>query len=235
MKRILVIEDQPVMRRNIQTILEMEGFEVITAANGREGVVAARSALPDLILCDVMMPELDGYGVLAALRREPATAPIPFIFLTAKGEQADLRTGMNLGADDYLPKPVSSDGLLAAVNARLARQQAQDERLAKEVASASGFNPDFSSAQPLEQLGLTPREAEVLLWVAQGKSNGDIAILLGMAETTVKRHLSNLFPKLGVESRNAATMEALEILSRARPGDRRQPAVQKLTGSKDRR
>jgi DNA-binding NarL/FixJ family response regulator len=216
MKRILVIEDQPVMRRNIQTILEMEGFEVVAADNGKKGLEAARKNPPDLILCDVMMPELDGYGVLAALRQDPGTATIPFIFLTAKGEKTDLRTGMNLGADDYLAKPVSSEELIAAVSARFHRQQAHDQHLERELSEAHGFNPDFASAKPLETLGLTEREAEVLLWVAQGKSNGDIAIILGMAEATVKRHLSNLFPKLGVESRNAATIRALELLS-ARP------------------
>ncbi|HYT58571.1 MAG TPA: response regulator transcription factor [Haliangiales bacterium] len=216
MKKILLIEDQPVMRRNIQTILEMEGFDVIAAENGGKGVAAAKSAPPDLILCDVMMPELDGYGVLTALREDEKTATIPFIFLTARGEKTDLRTGMSLGADDYLAKPVSSDELVAAINARFERQRAHDRRLEKEVGQAGGFNPDFSSAKPLEKLGLTEREAEVLLWVAQGKSNGDIAILLGMAETTVKRHLSNLFPKLGVDGRNAATLCALEVLS-ARP------------------
>ena len=216
MKRILVIEDQSVMRRNIHTILEMEGFEVFSAENGKKGLEATTQNLPDLILCDVMMPELDGYGVLTALRSNEQTATIPFIFLTAKGEKADLRAGMNLGADDYLAKPVSKDELLAAIRARLEREHAREQRLEKELGDAGGFNPDFTSAKPLEQLGLTEREAEVLLWVAQGKSNGDIAIILGMAEPTVKRHLSNLFPKLGVEGRNAATVRALEILS-ARP------------------
>jgi DNA-binding NarL/FixJ family response regulator len=212
-KRILVIEDQPVMRRNIQTILEMEGFAVVTAENGSEGVEKATATPPDLILCDVMMPELDGYGVLAALREKPSTVTIPFIFLTAKGEKTDQRTGMNLGADDYLAKPVSRDELVAAIHARFERKRAHDERRAQEVNAAAKFNPDFSNARPLEQLGLTEREAEVLLWVAQGKSNGDISIILSMAEATVKRHLSNVFPKLGVESRNAATLRALEILS----------------------
>ncbi len=213
MKRILLIEDQPVMRRNIQTILEMEGFEVVSAENGKKGLDAVKRNPPDLILCDVMMPELDGYAVLSALRLNEQTATIPFIFLTAKGEKADLRAGMNLGADDYLAKPVSSDELVAAVNARFERQQAHHQQLERELSGAQGFNPDFSSSKPLEKLGLTEREAEVLLWVAQGKSNGDIAIILGMAEPTVKRHLSNLFPKLGVEGRNAATVRALEVLS----------------------
>jgi DNA-binding NarL/FixJ family response regulator len=218
MKRILVIEDQPVMRRNITTILEMEGYTVVGAADGRQGLELAKSnPTPDLILCDVMMPELDGYGLLSALRENSNTATIPFIFLTAKGEKTDLRTGMNLGADDYLAKPVSRDDLLAALQARFERQDAHLRQIQREAGSATGFNPDFSSSKPLESLGLTPREAEVLLWVAQGKANADVAIILGMAEATVKRHLTNSFPKLGVESRNAATFLALETLSRLKP------------------
>src|SRR5262249_25411276 len=122
MKKILIIEDQPQMRRNLATILEMEGFEVSLAENGNAGVTQARVCKPDLIICDVMMPELDGYGVLRVLRTDKATATIPFIFLTAKGEKIDQRTGMNLGADDYLTKPVARTDLLASVKVRLERR-----------------------------------------------------------------------------------------------------------------
>jgi DNA-binding NarL/FixJ family response regulator len=212
MKKILIIEDQPQMRRNLATILEMEGFEVSLAEDGNAGVARAREAQPDLIICDVMMPELDGYGVLRTLRSEKATATIPFIFLTAKGEKIDQRTGMNLGADDYLTKPVARTDLLASVKVRLERRNAHEAEL-ESAKSSAGFNPNFESPKPLESLGLTPREAEVLLWVAQGKSNGDIAILLGMAEKTVKKHMGSIFDKLGLEGRNAATVRALEILS----------------------
>lgn len=212
MKKILIIEDQPQMRRNLATILEMESFEVLTAENGRRGVELALASKPDLVICDVMMPELDGYGVLKALRTEKDTATLPFIFLTAKGEKSDHREGMNSGADDYLAKPVAREDLLAAVKARLERQQTHEQRLLDEVGKG-GFNPNFNSPVPLEKLGLTPREAEVLVWVAQGKTNGDIAVICGMAEKTVKKHLGNVFQKLGVESRNAATLCALEILS----------------------
>src|SRR5712692_9578117 len=100
MKKILVIEDQPQMRKNLVTILEMENFQVTAAENGRRGVELAKAETPDLVLCDVMMPELDGYGVLHLLRQHKPTATVPFIFLTAKGEKADLRACMNLGADD---------------------------------------------------------------------------------------------------------------------------------------
>ena len=211
--RILVIEDQPQMRKNLATILEMEGFQVLVAPDGRQGTELARAQLPDLIICDIMMPELNGHDVLTELRRHPATANTPFLFLTAKGEKWDVRAGMNLGADDYLTKPVSREDLLLAVNTRLSRRRSQLDELAA-AKSTTGFNPNFESPKPLETLRLTPREAEVLLWVAQGKSNGDIAILLGMAEKTVKKHMGNIFDKLGVESRNAATVRALEVLSR---------------------
>jgi len=202
MKKILIIEDEPATRENICEILQLEGFTPLAAANGKTGVATALCELPDLILCDVTMPELDGHGVLSALRAQVATRQIPFVFLTAKGERHDVREGMNLGADDYLIKPVDVDDLLSAIEARLERSLQQ-----------AGFNPDFKSPVPLEKLGLTPREAEILLWVAQGKSNFETGIILTISATTVKKHLVHIFEKLGVESRNAATLQALEILS----------------------
>src|SRR5271165_5631454 len=121
MKKILVIEDEPEMRRNLTTILRLENFRALPAADGRIGLELAKKEKPDLILCDVTMPELDGYGVIAALRADMETVAIPFIFLTAKGEKPDMRVGMNLGADDYLTKPVAKPDLLAAIRSRLER------------------------------------------------------------------------------------------------------------------
>jgi DNA-binding NarL/FixJ family response regulator len=204
MKKILIIEDEPEMRRNLQTILKLEGFEVSSAADGRAGFTQAQTEIPDLILCDVMMPLMDGHEVLQALRNDAATMNIPFVFLTAKGERADLRSGMNLGADDYLTKPVGREDLLKAVHARFKRQDQLDQR---------EFRADFSSHEPLLSLGLTPRVAEVLLWVAQGKTNADIATILGISESTVKKHLLEVFLHLGVETRSAATLRAIEVLS----------------------
>ena len=106
------------MCRNLTTILRLENFHPLPAENGR-GVELAKKEKPDLILCDVMMPVLDGYGVFAALRADAETVAIPFIFLTAKGEKPDIRAGMNLGADDYLTKPVAKADLLAAIHLRL--------------------------------------------------------------------------------------------------------------------
>ncbi|GAB3220367.1 response regulator [Spirosoma arcticum] len=119
MKTILVIEDTPAMRENIAEILELAPYKVVQAANGKEGIERARQARPDLILCDITMPELDGFGVLHILRKDPALADVPFIFLTAKAEATDFRAGMNLGADDYITKPFDDLTLLNVVELRL--------------------------------------------------------------------------------------------------------------------
>jgi DNA-binding NarL/FixJ family response regulator len=212
MKRILIIEDQATMRRNLALMLEMEDYEVHTACNGSEGVEKARSIHPDLIICDVTMPVLDGYGALQALRAHDTTSMVPFIFLSARGDKTDMRAGMNFGADDYLVKPVMREDLLAAIKTRFARAEQLQERWNDGEHSARRFEADFSNHEPLLALGITNREAEVLLWIAQGKSNGDIAAILGSTEPTIKKHVSNMLEKLGVENRNAAAMLALERL-----------------------
>ncbi len=206
MKRILIIEDEPEMRRNIVALLRFSGYEACEAENGRLGLELARRVRPDLILCDVMMPEMDGHAVLRALQADSNLALTPFIFLTAKGEKDDLRSGMNLGADDYLTKPVANRDLVQAVEARLRRSALQGRR---------EFKPDFSSTEPLLAFGLTPRATEALLWLAQGKTNSDIATILGITESTVKKHVQEIFEKLGVETRGAATVRAIEVLGSA--------------------
>ena len=205
MKKILVIEDEPEMRRNLATILRLENFHPLTAAGGRIGIELAKKEKPDLILCDVMMPDLDGYGVITALRADTETVTTPFIFLTAKGEKPDIRAGMNLGADDYLTKPVAKPDLLGAIRSRLERAVQQ---------AVPQFTPNFDSAKPLEKVfGLTPRVAETLLWLAQGKTNGEIATILGNSESTVKKAVLEIFQRLSVETRTAASLCALEVLS----------------------
>jgi DNA-binding NarL/FixJ family response regulator len=204
MKKILVIEDEPEMRRNITALLRYNDYQPVAAENGLDGVEVARREKPDLILCDVMMPKMDGFGVLQALQKDSSLARIPFIFLTAKGEKDDLRDGMNLGADDYLTKPVANAELIKAIETRLRRSEQHGKR---------EFTPDFSSFEPLLKLGLTPRAAETLLWLAQGKTNSDIATILGITESTVKKHVQEIFEKVGVETRSAAAVRALELLN----------------------
>jgi len=142
MTGLLLIEDDPTLLELIATALEFEGFRVHRAPDGAAGLEIARTVRPALILCDVMMPGMDGYAVLAAVRSDPRIAGVPFIFLTARGEKKDLRLGMTSGADDYLTKPVAIDDLLAAVRGRLARSAATQRA------------PDFSSHEPLIALGL---------------------------------------------------------------------------------
>ena len=123
MKKILVIDDEEWLREMVHMALAQRGFEIIEAPNGAVGVELARKALPDLILCDVNMEKMDGYGTLAALRNETLTAAIPFILMTGLADNAGMRHGMELGADDYLPKPFTLDALYAAVEARLRKVQ----------------------------------------------------------------------------------------------------------------
>lgn len=215
MNTILVIEDQALMRRNIATILGMEGYRVLTAAEGSEGLRIAGEELPDLVLCDIMMPGCDGYEVLRALRGRRATAMIPFVFLTARGEKADQRTGMNLGADDYIVKPVPRLELLDTVRTRLERQASHDRRLQDELGRIGG-DADFTSATPLaERWGLTPLQAEILLGIARNLSDEEIAGALGIEPRAIRPQLGLIFDRLDVDHRAAAAARAREVLERA--------------------
>jgi CheY-like chemotaxis protein len=149
MKKILVIDDTPPVREGIAAILSFEGFEVIQAENGLIGIQLAREHLPDLIICDIIMPELDGYDTLAILRQDPTTVAIPFIFLTAKVSREDMRQGMNIGADDYLGKPFTTEELLSAVKTRLEKQEVVLKQSEKKLEDLRG---NISHALPHEFL-----------------------------------------------------------------------------------
>jgi CheY-like chemotaxis protein len=136
--KILVIEDEEPLRAEISEILGLEHFQVIAAENGRIGVQRAREHCPDLILCDVMMPEIDGHGVLTALRQHPATATIPLIFLTARASKTDLRQGMTLGADDYLAKPFTRRELLTAIDTQLHKRAVMQQQMQQQLDDLRG-------------------------------------------------------------------------------------------------
>lgn len=135
MKKILVIEDEKLILENILETLDLEGFEAVGAPNGLLGVEKAYEFMPDLIICDIMMPEMDGYGVLLELRSNPQLSLTPFIFLTARSERADMRYGMELGADDYITKPFLPSELLAAVNMRFEKQAAITGQFTEKIES----------------------------------------------------------------------------------------------------
>jgi CRP-like cAMP-binding protein len=144
MKKILLIEDNVEVRENTGEILTLAHYDVITAPNGKIGVELAQKENPDLIICDIMMPELDGYGVLHILSKRPETARIPFIFLTAKTEKTDVRKGMTLGADDYLTKPFDDTDLLNAIETRLRKSSLQQKDY---PSTAEGLDSFLSDAQ----------------------------------------------------------------------------------------
>lgn len=153
-----MIEDNEAVRENAAEILELAGYDVITATDGKDGVEKLKEINPDLIICDIMMPKLDGYGVLHILMKNPSTAHIPFIFLTAKADRRDMRKGMNLGADDYLTKPFDDIELLDAVEARLERS----EKLKREYEPGiSGLDSFFNDAKELESLKQLSKEKKV--------------------------------------------------------------------------
>ncbi|WP_234301150.1 hybrid sensor histidine kinase/response regulator [Sphaerospermopsis aphanizomenoides] len=137
MKTILIIEDEAQIRNNIREILHLSDFDTLVAENGLQGLELAKSQHPDLIICDLMMPELDGYSVLTKLRQDSSIATIPLIFLTAKSEWSDLRRGMELGADDYLTKPFMPDDLLQAIAARLDKQAIADQQTQQKLNALS--------------------------------------------------------------------------------------------------
>src|SRR5678810_349488 len=152
MKKILVIEDNNEVRENIAEILELSNYKVLTAENGKIGVELALSESPDLIICDIMMPVLDGYGVLHLLNKHVETYGIPFIFLTAKAEKPDLRKGMEMGADDYLTKPFDSIELLNAIEIRLRKSESIKQHAAKNDKDVNAF---INNAQKKGSITLT--------------------------------------------------------------------------------
>lgn len=152
MTTILVIEDELPIRELIAEMLMLEDFEVLQAGNGREGIEIAQSQCPNLIICDVMMPVLDGYGVLTALQQDTSTASIPFVFLTARGTKQDIRYGMNLGADDYLIKPFTQDELLDAISIRLRKQANSLQQYRSELESKQEQLDYLLYHDPLTQL-----------------------------------------------------------------------------------
>jgi DNA-binding response OmpR family regulator len=150
MKKVLLIEDDTVLRENTAELLELSDYDVITAANGKIGVEKAIESLPDIIISDIMMPELDGYGVLEALSEEVTTKYIPFIFLSAKTERKDVRRGMDMGADDYITKPFGEDELISAIESRIAKAAILNDERAKNDNSSDNNEEEIRTLNDLK-------------------------------------------------------------------------------------
>ncbi|MEG4986324.1 response regulator [Microcoleus sp. BR0-C5] len=187
MAKILVIEDEEAIRENILELLEAENFEGIGAINGKVGIKLAIETIPDLILCDMMMPEVDGHGVIKALRSEPLTATIPFIFLTAKADKVDVRMGMELGADDYITKPCTPQELLKAIAIRLEKQKTisrQSQKTLDELRTNISMSLPHELRTPLNAiLGFS----ELILSEYQVLEESDILEMIGQIQTSGHR------------------------------------------------
>ena len=160
MKTILVIEDNKDVRENTAEILEMANYKVIQAENGKLGVDIAQNVKPDLIICDIMMPVLDGYGVIHLLNKNKDTASIPFIFLTAKSERTDVRKGMEMGADDYISKPFDDIELLNAVESRLKKSEVLKAEYSQNVQGLNKFFDEVKKFDDLKKLS-TDRRSKI--------------------------------------------------------------------------
>ena len=152
MKSVLVIDDNADIRDNTSEILELAGYKTFTAENGKTGVEIAQKEKPDIIVCDIMMPELDGYGVLHLLRKNADTEQIPFVFLTAKTERSDFRKGMEMGADDYITKPFEDIELLNAIEMRLKKAAVMENKYAPSQQGINQFIKDVKNAGLISQL-----------------------------------------------------------------------------------
>lgn len=186
---VLAIDDDPPSLANLKLLLELESFNVCCATDGARGLVAIRAERPDIVVCDVLMPGINGLDLLAEVRRDPVIAATPFIFLSALSDYEHLRQGMNRGADDYLVKPFAASDLLAAIAARLNR-----------LRLPSAHNPVVLHSQRSGvESKLTEREVEVFRLVGRGYSSRLIARKLGVSVRTIDSHRASIIAKLAVD------------------------------------
>lgn len=205
---ILVVDDESAMLNAVADILRAHEFHMLTAEDGLQALQLLGEHTPDLIITDIMMPRMNGYQLYERVSANPDWVWIPFLFLSGKSDEADVRFGKELGADDYLTKPVDPEDLLAAVLGRLKRFG----RLEAQHAKAPLRPTPEKDAQAFQaRYGLTEREGEVLRLMVRGLTNEEIALDLRIAPTTVKTHVSNILSKLGVGRRVEAVAMALGV------------------------
>ena len=195
-KKILVVDDEVRLRENICELLDLNGFLTAAAENGQQAEQQVREFQPDLVICDIRMPLMDGYEFLQRLRENTERKDIPLIFISAKVERDDIRKGMNLGADDYLTKPFMKDELLQAVTTRLKRKEQMSAGHQTDVQNAK---LQYSREEVMQHLRkLTKSERHILRRVAEGKTSRQISEELFISFKTVENHRSNISEKLGI-------------------------------------
>ncbi|NET07437.1 MAG: response regulator transcription factor [Symploca sp. SIO2B6] len=202
-KRLLLIDDDPNLILLVKDYLEFRGYEVITAENGREALAVLELDIPDMIICDVMMPEMDGYALVESVRQDPRTNWIPVLFLSAKGQSSDRVRGLTTGADVYMVKPFEPEELVAQVESSLK----QANRLIQYSAKGAEAAPSIQIPFDVE---LTPTELKVVQFVARGMANREIAEQLQVSQRTIESHVSNMLGKTGLHNRTELARWAIE-------------------------
>lgn len=203
-RRLLLIDDDPNLILLVKDYLEFRGYEVITAENGREALEVLEKDIPDMIICDVMMPEMDGYALVKNVREDPRTSWVPVLFLSAKGQSQDRVKGLNTGADVYMVKPFEPEELVAQVESSL--------KQAARIADRPG-KPGSESSPKIQvpfDVELTPTELRVVQYVARGMANREIADELNVSQRTIESHVSNMLGKTGLHNRTELARWAIE-------------------------
>jgi DNA-binding NarL/FixJ family response regulator len=202
-KRLLLIDDDPNLILLVKDYLEFRGYEVTTAENGREALDILEKEMPDMIICDVMMPEMDGYTFVEQVRKDPRTNWIPVLFLSAKGQSQDRVKGLNTGADVYMVKPFEPEELVSQVEASLK----QAGRLLQHQLKLGTNGPKIQVPFDVE---LTPTETKVVQFVARGMANREIAEAMKVSQRTIESHVSNMLAKTGLHNRTELARWAIE-------------------------
>jgi DNA-binding NarL/FixJ family response regulator len=202
-KRLLLIDDDPNLILLVKDYLEFRGYDVITAENGREALEVLEQDLPDMIICDVMMPEMDGYSLVKHVREDARTSWIPILFLSAKGQSQDRVKGLNTGADVYMVKPFEPEELVAQVESSLK----QASRLIHHQNRDGDGSPKIQVPFDVE---LTPTELKVVHFVARGMANREIAEEMNVSQRTIESHVSNMLGKTGLHNRTELARWAIE-------------------------
>ncbi|RMF27348.1 MAG: DNA-binding response regulator [Cyanobacteria bacterium J083] len=202
-KQLLLIDDDPNLILLVKDYLEFRGYDVATAENGIEALEILEQKIPDMIICDVMMPEMDGYAFVQHIRQDSRTNKIPVLFLSAKGQSQDRVKGLNEGADVYMVKPFEPEELVAQVESSLRQRE--------RYRSLQSQNPQLHSTISVpHNVELTPTELKVVQQVARGMANRDIAKKLNVSQRTIESHVSNMLNKTNLKNRTELARWAME-------------------------
>ncbi|MFZ4667311.1 MAG: response regulator transcription factor [Prochlorotrichaceae cyanobacterium] len=194
----------------VKDYLEFRGYEVVTAGNGSEALYCLGSFLPDMIICDVMMPEMDGYTFVEKVRQQENLSWVPILFLSAKGQSQDRVKGLQKGADVYMVKPFEPEELIAQVESSLRHSERISNQRVSPVAPIADFANTLPPLRLSKKVVLTPTETKVVNFVAQGLKNQEIAIRLKVSQRTIESHVSNMLAKTGLNNRTELARWAMD-------------------------